>query len=283
LFEDEEAFVRSNGEFVRSLHHKFIQQLRNDPEVGPHMPIIEGRSWSRWRKYIPLRDRATIHEDVESDLVSAGLLGFAEARSRGMLPDDYIARSISEAVRDWHNAGGCSGTDNRLRRFIRYRRRWECAPEWIKLKFPQYSLEQIEAEIAFATPIKPSETRQPPAEKPECEDVEAKGYPRNGLSQYSRTVGHRQWDWRLAKIVSDFERREIHRLQAMGSRAYADWLVNRKSTCPPPPNEEPAPYKPKRYRTNTKKLEAMDKIVRMQNKKHKPKPKPKAKPQREAA
>jgi hypothetical protein len=63
------------------------------------MALIEGRSWSRWRKYIRLRDRATIHENVESDLVSAGLLGFAEARSKGRLPDAYIARSISEAMR----------------------------------------------------------------------------------------------------------------------------------------------------------------------------------------
>jgi hypothetical protein len=290
LFEDEEVFIRSNGEFVRSLHLKLIQKLRNDPEIGPYMAVIAGKAWSRWRKYIPLSERATIHEDVESDLVSAGLLGFAEARSKGRPPDDYIARSMSEAMRDWHNAGGCSGTDNRIRRFIRYRRRWEWAPEWIQLKFPQYTLEQIGAEIAFATPIKPSEMRQPPTEEAECddeemerEDVGAQGYPRSGLSQYSRSVGNRQRDWRLAKIISDFERREIHRLQKMGTRAYADWLVNRKSTCPPPPNEEPAPYKPKRYRTNTKKLEAIDKIVRMQNKKHKPKPKPKAKPQREAA
>ena len=156
LFEDEEEFIRSNGEFVRSLHLKLIQKLRDDPEIGPYMPLIEGKARSRWRKYIRLRDRATIHENVESDLVSAGLLGFAEARSKGRLPDAYIARSISEAVRDWHNAGSCSGTDNRIRRFIRYRRRWEWAPEWIQLKFPQYSLEQIGAEIAFATPSRPA-------------------------------------------------------------------------------------------------------------------------------
>jgi hypothetical protein len=172
-------------------------------------------------------------------------------------------------MRDWHNAGGCSGTDNRLRRFIRYRRRWAWAPERIQLKFPKYSIEQIEAEIAFATPIKPSEMRQPPAEEVECEDVEAKEYPRNGLSQYTRSAGHHQWDWRLAQMNSDAERRAVWRLQAMGARDYADWLVNRKSTCPPPPNEEPAPYKPKLYRINTKRLEAMDKIVRTQNK-HKP-------------
>ena len=140
------------------------------------MPLIEGKAWSRWRKYIPLSERATIHEDVESDLVSAGLLGFAEARSKRGLPDAYIARSMSEAMRDWHNAGGCSGTDNRIRRFIRYRRRWEWAPEWIQLKFPKYSLKQIEAEIAFATPITPSDMRRPPAEEAECDDVEAKGY-----------------------------------------------------------------------------------------------------------
>ena len=110
--------------------------------------------------------------------------------------------------------------------------------------------------------------RRPPAEEVECEDVEAKGYPRSGLSQYSRSVGHHQWDWRLAKMNSDAERRAVWRLQAMGARAYADWLVNRKSTCPPPPNEQPAPYKPRRYR---KRLEAMDEIVRVQTR-HKPKP-----------
>jgi hypothetical protein len=90
LFE-EDAFIRSSGEFVRSLHLKLIQKLRDDPEIGPYMPLIEGKAWSRWRKYIRLRDRATIHENVESDLVSAGLLGFAEARSKGRLPDAYIA------------------------------------------------------------------------------------------------------------------------------------------------------------------------------------------------
>jgi hypothetical protein len=113
--------------------------------------------------------------------------------------------------------------------------------------------------------------RRPPAEEVECEDVEAKGYPRSGLSQYSRSVGHHQWDWRLAKMNSDAEGRAVWRLQAMGARAYADWLVNRKSTCPPPPNEQPAqpaPYKPRRYR---KRLEAMDEIVRVQTR-HKPKP-----------
>jgi hypothetical protein len=112
--------------------------------------------------------------------------------------------------------------------------------------------------------------RRPRAEEAECEDVEAKEYPRSGLSQHSRSIGHHRWDWRLAAMNSNAERRAIWRLQKMGARDYADWLVNRKSTCPPPPNEEPAPYRRKRYR---KRLEAMDEIVRRQNK-HKPKPRP---------
>ena len=199
--------------------------------------------------------------------MAAGYLGLVEARGRP--PFDYIKRSMSTAVRDWHNPGGCSGLDTRLRRFIRHKKRWEWAPEWIQLKFPKYSIERIKAELAFATPIKPSELRQPPPEEVECEGIESKGYPANGLSQHTRSAGHHQWDWRLAKIVSDQERREGWRLQAMGRRAYAAWLFKRETTRPPPPNEQPAPFRSpiaERYRRRMQSIEhirAMDEIVHL--------------------
>jgi hypothetical protein len=240
--------------------------------------LIKGTARARWRKYIPLRERAVTFDD----LVQAGWLGLLEAKGRP--PRDYIKRAVSREMALWHNAGGCSGVDTRLRRVITHKGRWNWAPERIQLKFPKLSIERIKAELAFAKPIKPSEMYRPPAEEVEsngvdltydaaeaveCEGVESKGYPANGLSQYSRSAGHHQWDWRLAKIVSDQGRQEAWRLQAMGPRAYADWLVNRKTTRPPPPHEQPAPFRSKvadRYRQRQQSIQhiqAMDEIVRL--------------------
>ena len=51
----------------------------------------------------------------------------------------------------------------------------------------------------------------------ECEGVESKGYPANGLSRiHPLSPGHHQWDWRLAKIVSDQERRGGLRIPGYG-------------------------------------------------------------------
>ena len=124
----------------------------------------------------------------------------------------------------------------------------------------------------------PEDAEYVEGEEVECEGVESKGYPANGLSQYTRSAGHHQWDWRLAKIVSDQERREAWKLQAMGRRAYAKELVNRKTTCPPPKNEQPrAPFRSKiadRYRQRQQSIQhiqAMDEIVHLHSSQRKPK------------
>ncbi len=231
--------------------------------------LIEGTARARWRKFLPLRERAITFDD----LVQAGWLGFLEAKGRP--PRDFIKRAVSREMALWHNAGGCSGTDTRIRRFIVHRGRWDWSPERIQAHFPKLSLERIKAELAFASPIMPGELRKPPPEEVECEAVESRGYPASGLSEYTRTIGRHQWDHRLAKIVSDQERAEAWRLQAIGRRAYAQQLVDRQTTCPPPINEQPAPFRSPlaaRYRARQQSIQhirAMDEIVRL-HAQHKP-------------
>jgi hypothetical protein len=69
-----------------------------------------------------------------------------------------------------------------------------------------------------------------------------KDYCSNGVSQYSRNIAAHKQDFIHIRLSNDAEQRALRRLRWMGRRAYADWLVNRKTTCPPPANETPAPY-----------------------------------------
>lgn len=81
-----------------------------------------------------------------------------------------------------------------------------------------------------------------------------KGYCSNGASQYSRKIAAYKQDFIHIGLSQDAEHRALRRLGWMGRRAYAQWLVDRESTCPPiyetPPslydgrmfsNETPAP------------------------------------------
>lgn len=69
---------------------------------------------------------------------------------------------------------------------------------------------------------------------PRGQDAETyrKGYCSNGVSQYSRNIAAYRQDFIHIRSSHDAEQRALRRLRWMGRRAYAEWLVNRKSTCP---------------------------------------------------
>jgi hypothetical protein len=77
------------------------------------------------------------------------------------------------------------------------------------------------------------------------------GYCSNGVAQYSRNIAFYKQDFRHIRLGQSADDRALRRLRWMGRRAYAQWLVDRQTPCPPyhfrkgvliEGNEPPAPF-----------------------------------------
>src|SRR5262249_31825330 len=131
--------------------------------VLAHSLFIRGKAGKKWSKLNrttgqapPRRDRAVEHDD----LVASGLLALAQAignyepskkNKLNAFARKGINGAIADTVRDWGNAPGLSGMDSRIQRFIRSHPYWPA--DWIRMKFPNFSLERIEWEQSIARPV----------------------------------------------------------------------------------------------------------------------------------
>ena len=130
--------------------------------VLAHTLFIRGRAGKRWSKLNrttgqapPRMDRAVEYDDF----VASGLLALAQA-IRNYEPGNNklnafarkgINGAIADTLKDWGNAPGFGGMDSRIQRFIRSHPHWPA--DWIRMKFPNFSLERIEWEQSTARPV----------------------------------------------------------------------------------------------------------------------------------
>jgi hypothetical protein len=149
--------------------------------------------------------------------------------------------------------------ETRVQRFIRSHPYW--AAEWIKGKFPSKSIEEIEREQNFAFDIWKPTTYFEIAIVDDDGEYDEDGFKSSGETQYiGPTTGYApmsEWTRRRAagmarlieykdwvhgeqsgsiwadRVTAEVERRIVGRLHRMGRRSFAQWLVDRKSTCPP--------------------------------------------------
>ena len=63
-----------------------------------------------------------------------------------------VRGAISDMARDWRNRTAFGGMESDIQRFLRYGERWNWPAEIIKLKFPKFSIEEIEweKEVVYA-------------------------------------------------------------------------------------------------------------------------------------
>jgi hypothetical protein len=183
---------------------------------------------------------------------NTGLKAYLTPRLRG---------ALSDIAHDWRNSVGLAGLDSDLVRFIRTGKRWEWPeqailqelPAWIRRKYrkKRLTVQEIEGVKQTLTSIweadsyaeeaiddgnyssdegRTDEPRQLEAgTNHDGESAAVSGWSRNAAGSVAATKRRLLAE---ARWLFDIEDRALHRLETMGRRAYALWLVNRETTCP---------------------------------------------------
>jgi hypothetical protein len=191
----------------------FVENPLGVALVRYHLPYVQSVAWRLWEK----RDRRKREHTLELvDLISAGLEGLVQA-VKNWKPGDgglnaYARWRIHGAIynalyNELHPRGTKRGT----------------APN------TYYSYSDLHSSYGGGEPY--------------CGPTSLGGKP--GLTPTDSWIVRSHKNKRRSPCLDigyATERRVLRHVQAMGRRAYADWLVNRKPAYPPSPHEPPAPY-----------------------------------------
>ena len=135
--------------------------------VERHLYGIQVKGWRRWAKLNgifkkgvtgpPKRERAVEYGDFIGAAVEKfwlALTRFKSKRNNGLNAYTQwgVRGAISDMARDWRNRTAFGGMESDIQRFLRYGERWNWPAEIIKLKFPKFSIEEIEweKEVVYA-------------------------------------------------------------------------------------------------------------------------------------
>jgi hypothetical protein len=137
--------------------------------VGRSKPRKLYRRRGRWRSK---QERALQYGDFIGAVLEKfwlAVTGFTGKGALGTYARLGVYGALSDTARDWRNKPSLGGADTRIQRFLPGGRRWEWPAEWIRLKFPKYSLNEIECEKEIAHAIQEAE---PYGDDPVHEDDE---------------------------------------------------------------------------------------------------------------
>jgi hypothetical protein len=298
LTRDEEAWLIYSAQCFdsRTSINGVIPNLEARKLVLGHLPYIQTEARKRWCKLN--RNSGYGRPDGErcvelDDFVAASVEGWwtAVVRFAGGYGESwwrdgqalnklnafarlYISKAISDTAFQWRNRPGLQ-MDSRIQRHIR--KHPDASVAEISEEFKKYTPwdifweKQQAKDVLFADRYAEdavddeadgddekvgTATRVPPVDQ-----LAVSSWSLNAAGSAEQTARlNAVWEWHCR----DLERRAQRRSRSMGRRAYAEWLVNRKTTCPPPENETPGPYKPRRRIDVTmERIRALDEGTRL--------------------